>query len=327
VKLGQVAIFQPGRAGDFVLTTALFNAIKDFSPATHLTVIAGPRARELARYHPAVDKTLVFDRAPLRFAGLLARLKLTRFDLWIDPKPYWSRSSQVMAKLARASLKIGFNRGGTGPFDLELPSAPNPPVHFRDQALASLALAGIPSPAAPRISLGLSPEAERWAQTQLSGSRRWTVFVNISAGSGSRVWPVEHWLELLPHLATHRPTDFLLSSAPEDAGAARTLASEASRRGVHIHQLPPSGLLEIAALIKRTDLVLTVDTAIVHIASAFNRPLVALYLREHPVFTVFQPLSSHQEVVAAETGSPMRSISVASVAAAYRRLAGESGGS
>ena len=47
VKLNRVAVFRPGRAGDFILTTPLFNAIKEFSPETQLTVITGANGETL----------------------------------------------------------------------------------------------------------------------------------------------------------------------------------------------------------------------------------------------------------------------------------------
>jgi ADP-heptose:LPS heptosyltransferase len=77
--------------------------------------------------------------------------------------------------------------------------------------------------------------------------------------------------------------------------------------------------------VKRVDLVLTVDTSIVHLAAAFDRPIVALYIRVYPAYTLFQPRSTRQRVVAAEPGAPMSSIPVEQVAAAYRQLTVESG--
>ncbi|MEO8293936.1 MAG: glycosyltransferase family 9 protein [Gemmatimonadota bacterium] len=316
------AVFQPGRAGDFILTTALFNAIKEAAPASVLTVIAGPRAAELAAAHPAIDETLVFDRSPGHMAGLIARLWSRPFDAWIDPKTHFSRSSRRMAILARARSKVGFSEGGGWPFSLSLSSITPSGSHFVHQALMPLRLLGLPEPAKPRVSLGLTPAAEEWARLQLTGTGEWTTFLNISAGSGSRVWPIACWLELLPRLARYRPTTFLLSSAPEDASQAASLATDARALGVSIRQVPRSGLLSLAALIRRVNMVLTVDTSIVHIAAAFDRPLVALYIQEFPAFDRFQPLSSQHEVVASPRGSPMSAISVERVEQAYVRLAG-----
>lgn len=319
VKLNRVAVFRPGRAGDFILTTPLFNAIKEFSPETQLTVITGPRAAELARYHPAIDRTLILDATPGSLARLLLGLRRSRFDLWIDPKDHGSRNSALIATLARAERKIGFNGEWLKPFDLPLSATAETGLHFSEQALLPLGPAGIPAPGVPRISLGLSPESERWADGQLHPGE-WTVLVNISAGSTQRFWPVSEWARLLPVIAAFRPARFLLSSAPEDAAQAEWLEREAVRQNVPIRRLPRASLLDLAALVKQVDLVLTVDTSIVHLAAAFDRPIVALYLRVYPAYTRFQPRSTRQRVVAAEPGAPMSSIAVEQVAAAYSQL-------
>ncbi|MEP7326961.1 MAG: glycosyltransferase family 9 protein [Gemmatimonadota bacterium] len=322
MKPGRVAVFRPGRAGDFILTTPLFNAIKDYSPETHLTVITGRRSAELARFHPAIDQTLILDAAPINVAKLLWAIRRSRFDIWIDPKDHPSRNSVLVASLARAERKIGFNGERLKPFDLTLSPGEEAGLHFSEQVLLPLGLVGIPAPRVPRISLGLSSESRLWAERQIKPDE-WTVLVNISAGSGSRFWPVAEWSQLLPGIAAIRPTRFLLSSAPEDAVRAEWLEREVLQQGVNLRRLPGSSLLDLAALVGRVDLVLTVDTSIVHLAAAFDRPVVALYIREFPVFTLFQPRSTRQRVVAAERGAPMSSIPVDQVAKAYGELARE----
>lgn len=315
--LGQVGVFQPGRAGDFVLTTGLFNALKDARPDCHLTVVVGPRAAALARAHPAIDRTLVLDRRPSRLAALLWGLRRRRFDLWIDPKPHASRTSALMARLVRARTRVGFN-GHRRVFDRGLPGPAGSPAHYAEQALAPLALVGI-LPSRPRLSLGLTPEAGAWAAAQRAGAG-FCVIVNISAGSRARYWPLAQWRALLPRLSRLRSTRFLLNAAPEDRDVAAGLVATASSAGADLRLLPATDLLHVAAAVAAADAVLTVDTSLVHIASAFDVPVLGIYLREEPQFTIYQPLSTRQEVVAAAAGAPMETVRPDEVEAAWERL-------
>ncbi len=317
--LSEAGVFQPGRAGDFILTTSLFNALKDAWPSCRLTVVVGPRSETLARAHPAIDRTLVLDRRPDRLATLLAGLWRRRFDAWIDPKPHPSRTSTLAARLVRARTRIGHNRGGNT-FDRELPAASGPPAHYAVQSLAALPLLGV-APAAPRLSLGLTAEAAGWAAAQ-RGDAGFCVVANISAGSRSRYWPLPRWEALLPRLARLRPARFLLNAAPEDRPAARQLAQAVTQAGVDLRLLPRTDLLRVAAAVAAADAVLTVDTSLVHIASAFDVPVLGIYLREEPQFTIYQPLSRRREVVAAAPGAALATVGVEEVEAAWRRLAG-----
>lgn len=311
-----IGIFQPGRAGDFILTTGLFNALKEAWPACRLTVVVGPRAAGLAQAHPAIDRALVLDRRPDRLGRLLAGLWRRRFDAWIDPKPHPSRTSLLAAQLVRARIRIGRNRD-SGVFDRELPELALPPVHYAVQAMAALPLLGLPV-GPPRLSLGLTPEAVAWAQGQRGGAKQ-CVVVNVSAGSRSRYWPDASWEALLPRLA-NGDTRFLLNAAPEDRAGAERLVESTARKGTDIRLLPRTGLLQVAAAVAAADAVLTVDTSIVHIASAFDVPVLGIYLREEPQFTIYQPLSRRREVVSAPAGEPLGRVTPGQVEHGWRRL-------
>ncbi len=315
-----IAVFQPGRAGDFVLTTPLCDAIKAFAPDSRLTLIVGPRAAEMARAHPSIDRVWVFDRAPHRLAGLAARLLTHRFDLWLDPKIHPSRNGAMAATLARARVKVGYNGPKLRPFTHDLAEFPDPGGHYIEQVLGCLGPPGIPAPEDPRPTVGLTPEAEAWAQDQLPADHAPVVVVNISAGHPTRYWTGERWIELLRSASAFGESDLLLSAAPEDAAVAARIVREVAASGIRIRQLPRSGLVELAALVRRADLVLTVDTSFVHLAAAFDRPIVALYKHAYPEVSLFAPRSTVQEMVISEPGTTVASIPVDAVARAVERI-------
>lgn len=314
-----IAIFQPGRAGDFVLTTPLCDAVKRHLPESRLTLIVGPRAADLAGAHPSIDRTWVFDRAPHRLAGLAARLLTHRFDLWLDPKIHPSRNGAMAATLARARVKVGYNGSRLRPFTHDLALIPDPGGHYIEQVLGCLGPAGIPAPHDPRPTLGLTPGAREWARGQLPPEGATPILVNISAGNPARYWTPEKWVALLGAIA-QRGEAFLLSSAPEDAAVAEGIVREAAAGGVNIRHLPRSGLLELAALVREVSLVLTVDTSFVHLAAAFDRPIVALYKHAHPEVTLFAPRSTRSEMVISRPGFPASAIPVEAVVPAVNTL-------
>ncbi|MGH7591834.1 MAG: glycosyltransferase family 9 protein, partial [Gemmatimonadales bacterium] len=181
-------VLSPGRAGDFILTTGLFNALKAHDPGSELTVVVGPRAGELARHHPAIDRVLVFDRHPLRLLPFLARLRDREFDLWLDPKDHFSRNQTFLAGVARARVKVGFNRPSGGPFDRQVEPPVDPMRHFGEMMLAPLPLAGVPHDAVPHLSLGIPAESSERADVLLGARMPFEVLVNVSAGLPIRYW-------------------------------------------------------------------------------------------------------------------------------------------
>jgi len=313
------AVFRPGPAGDFILTTPLFDAIKQQLPSSHLTVIVGTRGRPIAEHHPAIDHVLPFDTTPpglLRFAwGVWHR----RFDVWIDPKHHWSRNSTRLARLRPARVTVGYAGPDRNPFDYALPW-PSPGEHLASLSVQPLKLLNLKVPESPRPSIGIPAESRTRAARLVGDRSRWTVLVNNSSGRGpGREWPVEHWRELLSRLAALRPTVFFLNVPPDRVAEAQALIESVRQSGVEIQGIPPGSLLDVAGVVELADLVVTVDTSIVHLAAALDRPIVAMYSADAEAMARFRPLSTVQEVVPGE-GGPVASISLDRVEAACRRI-------
>ena len=316
----QYCVLSPGRAGDFILTTGLFNAIKAHDPGYELTIVVGPRAAGMAKLHPAIDRVLTFDRHPLRLVPFIFHLRDRVFDAWMDPKDHYSTNQALLARAARAKAKVGFNRPGGGPFDVALLPPAGPHEHFSVEMLKPLDLLGIPAPRPPRLSLGLPDTATSRASAILGGSPGFTALVNLSAGRPFRYWEESKWVAALSRMARLRTTRFLLSVAPEDGGLGDRVTAAATSLGVRIERLPPGGILDLAAVVSKVDAVVTVDTSVVHLAAVYGRPIVALYHGDQHAFAMFRPLSSRQEVVMSGEGEPVAVLQVERVVAAYERL-------
>jgi ADP-heptose:LPS heptosyltransferase len=63
---------------------------------------------------------------------------------------------------------------------------------------------------------------------------------------------------------------------------------------------PSAPFTEIAALISRASLLISPDTAVVHVAAAFDTPLFGLFSRYEKMTRSFYPLSSVKALVWAE---------------------------
>ena len=316
----QYCVLSPGRAGDFILTTGLFNALKAYDPSCRLTIVVGPRAAGMARLHPSIDRVLVFDRHPFRLIPFVFRLRDRVFDAWLDPKDHHSTNQALLARLARARVKVGFNRPAGGPFTVPLKAPTGTHEHFSVEMLKPLDLIGIPAPRPPRLSLGLPDSSVSRARSILGTTKQFTVVVNLSAGRPLRYWEEGKWGSALPQMARVRPVRFLLSAAPEDGDLADRVTSEARRLGVDITRLPPGSMLDLAAVVAEADAVVTVDTSIVHVAALTDRPIVALYHGDQHAYSMFYPLSTRREVIMSDPGQPVAVLDVDDVVDAYRRL-------
>ena len=78
-----------------------------------------------------------------------------------------------------------------------------------------------------------------------------------------------------------------------------TQAGEISKICPNLNIFQSRSLQDIFSLIKNSYLVITPDTAVVHIAAAFNVPLLGLYSGLDDFFNKFHPLSNIYQIIRA----------------------------
>ena len=69
-------------------------------------------------------------------------------------------------------------------------------------------------------------------------------------------------------------------------------------------------IIEVAALIKYLDFIITPDTAIVHIASTFNKPIVSVHENNQESYKLFAPTSKLNKTVFSESKNSLEGFSV-----------------
>lgn len=272
-------VIQTAFLGDVVLTTPLLAALA----AQHglVDVITTPAAAPLLETHPAVRHVIPYDKrgTDRGWAGLqrlLRRLKAEQYERAY--LPHRSLRTAGLAFLARIPSRIGFSGGWSF---LYTEARPKPRTGHESNRL--LALADEPSAVYPP-QLRPTAEDEQVALDLLAGGRiqNGESFLAIAPGSiwGSKRWP--YYRELAARLDG---TAIVVIGGPDDV----TLGDEIVRA------VGPSGrravnacgkltLRQSAALMARAAVLVTNDSAPLHLATAMSTPVVALFGPTIPEF-------------------------------------------
>jgi heptosyltransferase-2 len=157
------------------------------------------------------------------------------------------------------------------------PAAPRPMVSFY-AALAVAPMVFVPLPSAlPRPSLLVPPEQAAQALSQLGLRAELPVIVfapGAEFGSAKR-WPPAHFAALAQQIWQARPAAQILLLG---SGKDKAVCEEIVALAPDAHNLAGVTVLDQAiALIAQADAVVSNDSGLLHIASALNRPIVAIY--------------------------------------------------
>lgn len=279
--------------GDLIHTLPAINDLSHMRPDVELQWLCEAGFADIARLHPFVKEVHTMRWRQWRkqlsnmdtwreMRRLKSALQQNRFDFIVDSQGLVK--SAVFAKIANAPVK-----------GLDFQSAREPaaallynqafPVDKRGNAVwrnrmlfAQIFAYDLP----PTLDFGVQvPEAG--AVENLPAHYH----VALHATSrDSKLWPLENWLALLKRLH-------------EDDGAAVLLPwgneAEKERAEAIAAKLPfaqvcaKMNLLQAAYVLQQADSIIGVDTGLLHLANALDKPLVGIYTDSDPVKTGVQP--------------------------------------
>jgi heptosyltransferase III len=312
----KILVVQIGKIGDMTLTTPLFRAINQALPQAQIHVLTSHRGSPVIRDSPRIKKNFIYRKDPLGLLFFLIKMRFTRYDFLIDPKDHFSTESAIIAKLCRADIKIGFNRPGKKAFSYPLPAqVKNFDMHACTRNLLPLKFLGISDASDIRPELFPDPILQATIQDRYDLKNARTILLNLSAGDAGRRWEVEKWSEVAQY-CLGKSFQVLLSFQPSDA----TLARRVQELQPKTQLFDSQSIGEMIALIPQVRLVVTPDTSIVHIASAFNVPQVALFPPVEWNLNKFKPLSDRSIVLQPKEGESIASIKAQDVIAAIESM-------
>ncbi len=109
----------------------------------------------------------------------------------------------------------------------------------------------------------------------------------------SKLWPPQHWRGLMRHMHAQDGLPILLPWGNEmEYQRALSLAADLP----FVSVCPKLNLLQAALLLSRAQSVIGVDTGLLHLANAFGRPVVGIYLDSEPALTGVQESAWAQNI-------------------------------
>ncbi len=267
-------VIQTAFLGDVVLTTPLISVLAERHGP--VDVVTTPAAGSLLETHPAVRAVIRYDkhgrdRGVSGLWKLSRELRLRRYS--VAYLPHRSFRSAVLALLSGARERIGF--GGTAAAISYTRRVPRSQGGHEVERL--LALAQGSKLSAP-VGLGLTTrdhqEAERWLERHAIAPG----FVAVAPGSiwGTKRWP--YYADLVKRLGR----SCVVIGSAADCDLADSIVTAAPTRTVSA--AGALGLRAAASLISRAAVLVTNDSAPLHLATAVGTPVVAVFGPTVPAF-------------------------------------------
>jgi ADP-heptose:LPS heptosyltransferase len=300
------------RIGDLILTTPALWALRQNLPKARIVLAVEAGSREMLPAIDYVDDTLVHERHGQN-GQTWRHLLMRHYDVCLDFTG--TDRSALFAVLSKASRRVTFEWVQRSRFrhvfyNEFIPSSVRE-NHTVDHYLHLLKALNLPIPSAPPIVLHLPEWAPRKAGQLLEeagipsspAGAGPSPFILVHPGTArpEKYWPADRWAEVIQWCESHLQMPCVLSGSSDGHEQSHLAAIRKASPSVAGRDF--SGrldLLTLAALTRSASLVLTVDSAPMHLAGAFGTPQVALFGPTNP----FHWRPRHERAIIVQSHGP-----------------------
>lgn len=287
--MNKVLIIQTAFIGDVILATPLIETIKVNYPNCQIDFLIKKGNEELVNNHPLISNVFLFDKTQKSHSLLdnIRKIRREKYDFVFNLQRFVS--SGLIAGFSAGKKIIGFKKNPMSfLFDKRFEHQISNGQHEVDRNLSLIQ-------AQCKLLIRRPKLYPNKADFEKVDELAETPFICIAPAS---VWktkqaPIEKWIEIIRHAASEYRI-YLVGASSDYA-----LCEEIIQKSQCIELDNLCGklkLMETAALFSKAQHVFVNDSGPLHIASAMNTPVTALFCSTSPKFG-FGPLSDKNEVI------------------------------
>lgn len=292
-RVSKILLIRLNRIGDALVTTPLLEELKKISDA-ELFMLADKKNFFVYNNNPCLKKVIIFQKGFKGIREVLSFIKDEKIDTVIDLHDDVSTTVSYLVALAKAPNKYALEKENRKIYTKTIPKPDPERYHVVERLVQIAKLFGIePEIRSANIHFYPSDKALNFSRKYLKekfNGENFLVGINISAGSKSRFWGIERYKKLIKLLDSFN-CDKLLLSAPADKALAEIICGNGTDIFIS------SNYEEFGAVISELNMLITPDTAAVHIASAYKVPVFGLYVQYNTNDMIWSPYKSDFEYV------------------------------
>jgi len=314
-----IAVIELAHMGDVLAITPAIRLLKKKFPASRIICVVSPWNKDIISGNPDIDEIIVyraswFDRIGKKpfslkeTAVFIGQLRQKKIDLGIDMRG----DVRVIFLMWVAGIKyrVGYAFTGGGfllnkavPFEVDKRQDRHQIDHnirLINAINFTIQEDGISRKMAVFFSDIDKSNIERYLETNSIGQEDFLIAIHPGTGLAVKCWPVEKFKMLIEQILQRYKVKIVLVGGPSEVNYACELDCE----GV-VNAIGHTGIKQLMALLKRSNLFVGGDSGLMHIASAVGTPIAAIWSGQSRP-SLWAPLSGENIII----DKPLADISV-----------------
>lgn len=289
-----LVIRQHNQFGDMLAGISLFRAIKEKYPHSHLTLLSSADNYFGVVKSRFIDELIIFDKSkmynPVYFISFIKKIR-KHFDVAIVPVTVSiSFTSNLFARLSKSNIRIGPKSLDGKPnkssyfFDrrVDIDWRKYPDSNVSEHILEIVKPFGISTKdLSSEISFDESDvnNAVKFMDKIRNDSKSLLIGLHVGAGKPANRWSLKKYSKLIDKLNKEVNCTFYLTGTDADKEELDFVSTNTSPKlNLFLNKQIP----QVAALVSKSNLFITNDTGIMHVAGTTTTPQISLFGPTNP---------------------------------------------
>ncbi len=297
----KILLLRHDRIGDVIISTPLIKLLREKLPNSQIDILLSTKNITAKNaIINLIDNIYIYEKKFFSIIKLIREFKKEKYDLIIDLFDNASSTAGYLIKLIKPKYSIGIDKQNSSIYTHIVPLLDKSKYHIVERILQLLLPFGINTDSKSCIlhyplSQNDKDEAEKILGRK---SKSFRLGINIAGSSVEKYWGTEQYIELINLFSDkHKNFEIIIFGTP------RNLSNQDEIKRTTVAVLAPSdkSFHQYASVLSLCDVIITVDTAAVHLAAAFQIPCVALYsiTGEHNEPIPWYPFNSPHRIITA----------------------------
>lgn len=259
-KIERILIITLSNIGDIILTMPVVEVLLNEFPDASLDVMVGPSGEEIFKPHKKISDIIVYNKrsSALEKFGLFVKLRKKGYDLVVDLRNT-ILPLVLGARFNTRSVRAGFKKR----------------MHKKDVHLSRLRDIGIDI-SKSKFYIPIEESDKEYVEGLL-GELEGRPFVVVSPGAKSHVkrWPLKNFAKLCDIIKQVLGYEVVLIGDENDRVVTRRILFYMKTTPLNL--LEKTNIRQLAYLLKKSKLLITNDSAPLHVGSAIDMPILAFF--------------------------------------------------
>ena len=268
-----------GKIGDYIITSWIYREIKKQRPDIQIDVVGISKNEKLFLNSKSIDKFYKLKKSKKLFMYFLAKkLRVEDYDVLIDPTEVLRNRDLFFIKNINAKINFGYDKGNVNLFSKSINKNSKTTVDVYKEILENLGFCNLDS----NYEVPINVSSEKKIDEYLKSNRidKYIAMNFFGAGKRRKFTPKKA-TELIVKVRNEYPEhEIIILNSPRDKKVLFKIIKRIkcldSNSNIFYNE-DFKTIYDAISLINKSDIVITPDTAVVHIAKGLKKNIIAFY--------------------------------------------------